>query len=145
MREFSPTELDRSGSTQFRSHSGQKKMNKREMKLKVAAKSLFSFSSAYPIGKSKCACCQHMTFLFVCFSRSRGFTFTWWGCCGLCRRHKQPSLPTPFHSGLVFVSVFMALSTVFHFINSLDKSPHSHSVFSGLISALSSFQLFISL
>ena len=31
----------------------------------------------------------------------------------------QPSLPTPFHSVLVSVSVFMALSTVFLFINSL--------------------------
>ena len=40
----------------------------------------------------------------------------------------QWSLPTPFHSVLVSVSVFMALSTVFHAINSLDHSPLSHSV-----------------
>ena len=40
----------------------------------------------------------------------------------------QPSLPTPFHSVLVSVSVFMALSTVFHSINSPDNSPLSHSV-----------------
>ena len=40
----------------------------------------------------------------------------------------QPSLPTPFYSVLVSVSVFMALSTVFHSINSPDNSPLSHSV-----------------
>ena len=40
----------------------------------------------------------------------------------------QPSSPTPFYSVLVSISVFMAISTVFHSINSLDKSPLSHSV-----------------
>ena len=40
----------------------------------------------------------------------------------------QLSLPTPFHSVLVSVSVFMALSTVFHSIKSPDSSPLSHSV-----------------
>ena len=40
----------------------------------------------------------------------------------------QPSLPTPFYSVPVTVSVFVALSTVFHSINSLDNSPLSHSV-----------------
>ena len=34
----------------------------------------------------------------------------------------QPSLPTPFYSVLVSVSVFMALSVVCHSINSLDNS-----------------------
>ena len=34
----------------------------------------------------------------------------------------QPSLPTPFDSVLVSVSVFKALSTVFHSINSPDNS-----------------------
>ena len=38
----------------------------------------------------------------------------------------QPSLPTPFCSVLVAISVFMALSTVFHSVNSPDNSPHSH-------------------
>ena len=38
------------------------------------------------------------------------------------------SLPTPFYSVLGFVFVFMALSTVFHSINSPDNSPLSHSV-----------------
>ena len=47
----------------------------------------------------------------------------------------QPSLPTPFYSVLVSVSVFMALSTVFHSMNSPDNSPLSHCS-SGLISAL---------
>ena len=47
----------------------------------------------------------------------------------------QPSLPTPFYSVFVSVSVFMALSTVFHFINSPDKSAFSVCSF-GLISAL---------
>ena len=40
----------------------------------------------------------------------------------------QPSLPTPFCSVLVSVSVFMALSTLFHSLNSPDNSPFSHSV-----------------
>ena len=40
----------------------------------------------------------------------------------------QPSLPTHFYSVPVFISVFMALSTVSHSINSPDNSPFSHSV-----------------
>ena len=40
----------------------------------------------------------------------------------------QLSLPIPFYSVLVSVSVFMALSTVFHSINSPDNSPFSHSI-----------------
>ena len=42
----------------------------------------------------------------------------------------QPILPTPFfffNSVLVSISVFMALSTVFHSIHSHDNSPLSHS------------------
>ena len=46
-----------------------------------------------------------------------------------------PSLPTPFYSVLVSVSVFMALSTVFHSINSPDWSAFSLCS-SGVISAL---------
>ena len=45
----------------------------------------------------------------------------------------QPTLPTPFYSVLVSVSVFITLSTVFHSINSSDDSPHSHPVSSGLL------------
>ena len=40
----------------------------------------------------------------------------------------QPSLPTPFYFVLVSISVFMALSTVFHSRNSPDNSPLSHFV-----------------
>ena len=40
----------------------------------------------------------------------------------------QPSLPTVCYSVLVSVSVFLALSTVFHSINSPNNSPLSHSV-----------------
>ena len=43
-------------------------------------------------------------------------------------RFMSPSLSTPFHSVLVSVSVFTALSTVFHSINSPDNSPLSDSV-----------------
>ena len=57
----------------------------------------------------------------------------------------QPSLPTPYYSVLVSVSVFMALSTVFHSINSPDNSPLSNSVLSVLIPSYWSFQLYISL
>ena len=56
----------------------------------------------------------------------------------------QPSLSTPFNSIVASVSVFMALSTIFHSINSPDNSPLSHSVLSVLILP-SSFQLYISL
>ena len=38
------------------------------------------------------------------------------------------SLPTPFYSFLMSVSVIMALSAVFHLINSPNNSPLSHSV-----------------
>ena len=48
----------------------------------------------------------------------------------------QPSLPTLFYSVLVSVSVSMALSTVFHSINSPDNSPLSYFVLPVFISAL---------
>ena len=48
----------------------------------------------------------------------------------------QLSLPTPFHSVLVSISVFMALSTVFHSENSPGNSPFSHSVLLVFFSAL---------
>ena len=57
----------------------------------------------------------------------------------------EPSLPTPFYSVLVPFSVFMALSTVFHSINSPDNSPLSHSVLQVLFLPYWSFQLYISL
>ena len=57
----------------------------------------------------------------------------------------QPSLPTPFYSVLVSISVVMTLSTVFHSIKSLDNSPLSHSVLPVLFLNCWSFQLYISL
>ena len=77
--------------------------------------------------------------------KSRGFTFSWWGCYGLCLRPKPIELARSFYSALVCVPVFMALSTVFHSINSLDNSPLSHSVLLVLLLPFWSFQLYISL
>ena len=68
----------------------------------------------------------------------------WWGCFGLFLTN-QPNLPTPFYSVLVSISVFMAVSTVFHSINSPKNSALSH-CFSSLISAslvLSTIYLFV--
>ena len=48
----------------------------------------------------------------------------------------QMSLPTPFYSVLVSISVFMALLIVFHSTNSPHNSPFSSSVFFCFISAL---------
>ena len=58
----------------------------------------------------------------------------------------QVSLPTPFYSVLMSVSVFAALSTVFHSINCPDNSPLSHSVLPILFPLpYWSFQLHLSL
>ena len=57
----------------------------------------------------------------------------------------QLSLPTPFYSALVSVSVFMILSTLFHSINSPNKYPLSHFVIPVLFLPYWSFQLFITL
>ena len=78
-------------------------------------------------------------------TRLHGHTFTWSGCSGLCRWHTIRALPTPFHSVLVSVSVFMALSTVFHSINSPNHSSLSHSVLPVLFLPYWSFELYISL
>ena len=52
----------------------------------------------------------------------------------------QPSWPTPFDSVFVSISVFMALSTVFHSINAPDYSPLSHSVLSSVLSIVYLFK-----
>ena len=57
----------------------------------------------------------------------------------------QSSVPTPFDSVPVSISVFMALSTVFHSTNSPDDCPFSHSVLPVLFLPYASFQLYISL
>ena len=54
----------------------------------------------------------------------------------------QLSLTTPFHSALVSISVFLALSNVFHSINSPDNSLLSHSVLLVLFLPYWSFQLY---
>ena len=56
----------------------------------------------------------------------------------------QPNLPISFHSVLVSISVFMALSTVFRSINSPDNPPFSHSVLLVLSLRYLSFQVYIS-
>ena len=55
----------------------------------------------------------------------------------------QLSLPIPFYFVLVSVSVFVALSPVFHSINSPDNSPLSHSVLPVLFLPYWSFQLYL--
>ena len=45
----------------------------------------------------------------------------------------QPGLPIPFCSVLVSISVFMALSTIFHSINALENSLLCDSVLHVLI------------
>ena len=72
----------------------------------------------------------------VRLSRPYRLTFPWWGCCGYVFDIIQPSSHTPVYSVLVSVSVFMALSTVFHSINSPDYSPFFWLCSSGLISTL---------
>ena len=57
----------------------------------------------------------------------------------------QQSLPIPFYSVLLSISVFMALSTVFHSINYPDNSPFSLSVVPILSVPCWSFQLYVSL
>ena len=69
--------------------------------------------------------------LIVPLTRPRGLIFRRRRCYGLMSDKNQPSLPTPFffkNSVLVSISVFMALSTVFHSTNSPDNSSFSHSV-----------------
>ena len=78
-------------------------------------------------------------------SSPRGLTFTWWGCYGLCLDINQPSLPTPFYSFRMSISVFMSLSTIFQSINSPHNSPFSQSVLPVLSLPCRSFQLYISL
>ena len=83
---------------------------------------------------SKMQVCVH--FYGVVSNRHNGLTFAWWVCCGLCPSDKPTELAHSFYSVLVSISVFMALSTVFHSINSPDNSPFSRSVLSVLTLAL---------
>ena len=95
-------------------------------------------------------CCPPPPFFFIIYQFivllllsidpcPRGLTFTWWGCYGLCPRQKPTELTHSFYSVLVSVSVFMALSTVFHSINSPDNSPLSHAVLLVLLCLIGPF------
>ena len=55
----------------------------------------------------------------------RGLNFAWWGCYGLCQRHQPTKLAHSVYSVLVSLSVYVALSTVFHSMNSPDSDRHS--------------------
>ena len=66
----------------------------------------------------------------------------WWGCCGLCLWHKPTQLAHSFSSILLSISVFMALSEVFHSINSPKNFPVS--TFSLCSSSLLSASLVLS-
>ena len=55
----------------------------------------------------------------------------------------QPSLPTPFYSVLVSISIFMALSTIFHSMNSLGNSPLSHPILPALFLPYRSFNYIV--
>ena len=74
------------------------------------------------------------SFLLRCTS-PRGLTFTWWWCYGLCPRHKPTKFAYSFYAVLVSISVFVALSPVFHSTNSPEHSVFSLSS-SGFHSAL---------
>ena len=71
----------------------------------------------------------------------------WWSkCSDLWYQHvwrKPTELATPFYSVLVSVSVYMALSIVFHSLKYPDNSPLSHSVPRVLFLSYWSFQLCI--
>ena len=88
------------------------------------------YSIIVPTTLRFCALFFQSWFCLICpFNySSHGLTFTWWGCYGLCLRCKPAELAHSFYSVLVSVSVFMALLTVFHSINSPDNSLFSRSV-----------------
>ena len=84
-------------------------------------------------------CCVNTSFLVPTGSPSRGgdvavYVFD----------INELSLPTPFHSVLVSVSVFMALSTKLHSVNSPDNSSLSYSDLPVLFLPNWSFQLYVS-
>ena len=96
-------------------------------------------------------CCSHFKFLLLVQYVDHGRTCVFTGSPSRSDvavyvfDKNHPSLPTPFHSVHVSVSVFMALSTVFHSINSPDNSSLSHSVLPVLFLPYWSFELYISL
>ena len=113
---------------------------------------------------SVCVCLSSCLCLCVCLSvclsfsppslsnllsLPRGPTFTWWGCHGLCLRHKPAKLAHSFYSVLVSFCVFFCLYIYGPFnCNSFHKFSRQLSAFSlcssGLILPYLSFQLYIS-
>ena len=77
----------------------------------------------------------------IWFDSPHGLTFTWEDVAVYVFDISQPSLPTPFYSVLVSVSVFTALSTVFNSIKSSDNSMLSHSALPVLFLHFWSLQL----
>ena len=67
------------------------------------------------------------------------------GFCGLCLLHKSAELAHSFWPVLVSISVFMALSTLFHSINYPENPPPSHFLLQVLFLLYGLFQLHISL
>ena len=109
-----------------------------------------SFPPVTP-GKSKCMNktkqkaglpCRHHVVENGC---THGLTFTWRGCYGLSIWHKPTELAHSFFILFLYLFVFIALSTVFHFINSPDNSPFSHSVLPVLSLPYWSFSQYVSL
>ena len=63
----------------------------------------------------------------ACICHPRGLTFMWLGVLRFISSDiKQSSKPTPFVLFLLFISVFTALSTIFHSMNSPYYSLFSH-------------------
>ena len=70
----------------------------------------------------------------------RGFTFSWWGCCGLCQRHKPTELA---HSFLFCSCVYFCFIDPFNWI-SFHKFSRQLSAFSPCSSFLNSALLVLS-
>ena len=106
----------------------------------------FPFFFLYPSSSSFCFCSLCTSSLFFLSFCPNGHAFAWWGCCGLCLRHKPTELA---HSFLFCSCVCFCLYGPFNCI-SFHKFSRQHSAFlvrsSGLISALlvlSAIELFL--
>ena len=98
-----------------------------------------------PNGGWEGSVCNHFPKSVLPTTRPRGLTFTWWGSYGLCVEHKPTELTHSFlFCSCVYFSL-MALSAIFHSVNSPNSSLISHSVIPALFLPCWSFQLYISL
>ena len=100
----------------------------------------FSFTTLFYITKADVKILGDSILWVPAGSPSRGGDVTVYVC-----DMNQTSLPTPFYSVIASIFVFMALSTVFHSMNSPDNSAFSHSVLPVLSLPYWSFQLYVSL